>query len=118
MPDLVYQMVCVLGELPMYHELMTAEPLTHHRAAQLMAWTWEGGRRYGVQQAMAVCESSTEAFKSVTDAMLTDVLDSSLELPPPAAEESVHKPLDMGTDPPNPNINDDSRTKDEGSDQD
>ena len=54
LPDLLYQMVCALGELPMYHNLITSEPLTTHRAAQLMAWTWEAGRRYGLQQALAI----------------------------------------------------------------
>lgn len=71
LPDLVYQMVCALGELPIYHELITAEPLTTHRAAMLMAWTFEAGRRYGLQQALAIIDTTTTEFKTGTDAVPT-----------------------------------------------
>ena len=83
LPDLVYQMVCALGELPMYHELITAEPLTTHRAAKLMAWSWEGGRRYGLQQALAIIDTTTTEFKTGTDAVLTAALNATLDLPNP-----------------------------------
>lgn len=83
LPDLVYQMVCALGELPMYHELITAEPLTTHRAAMLMAWTFEAGRRYGLQQALAIIDTTTTEFKTGTDAVLTAALNATLDLPSP-----------------------------------
>ena len=83
LPDLVYQMVCALGELPMYHELITAEPLTTHRAAILMAWTFEAGRRYGLQQALAIIDTITTEFKTGTDAVLTAALNATLDLPSP-----------------------------------
>ena len=83
LPDLVYQMVCALGELPMYHELITAEPLTTHRAAILMAWTFEAGRRYGLQQALAIIDTTTTEFKTGTDAVLTAALNATLDLPSP-----------------------------------
>ena len=89
LPDLVYQMVCALGELPMYHELITAEPLTTHRAAMLMAWTFEAGRRYGLQQALAIIDTTTTEFKTGTDAVLTAALNATLDLPSPELE---HKP--------------------------
>jgi hypothetical protein len=89
LPDLVYQMVCVLGELPMYHETLTAEPITANSVARLMAWTWEGGRRYGVQQAMAILDTTTTEFKSGVDAVLNAALNGTLDLPSPEAE---HKP--------------------------
>ena len=89
LPDLVYQMVCALGELPMYHELITAEPLTTHRAAMLMAWTFEAGRRYGLQQALAIIDTTTTEFKTGTDAVLTAALNATLDLPSPEPE---HKP--------------------------
>jgi hypothetical protein len=83
LPDLVYQMVCALGELPMYHELITTEPLTTHRAAMLMAWTFEAGRRYGLQQALAIIDTTTTEFKTGTDAVLTAALNATLDLPSP-----------------------------------
>jgi hypothetical protein len=83
LPDLVYQMVCALGELPMYHETITAEPLTTHRAAMLMAWSWEGGRRYGIQQAMAILDNTVSDFKAGTDAILNSTLNATLDLPTP-----------------------------------
>jgi hypothetical protein len=89
LPDLVYQMVCALGELPMYHELITTEPLTTHRAAMLMAWTFEAGRRYGLQQALAIIDTTTTEFKTGTDAVLTAALNATLDLPSPELE---HKP--------------------------
>jgi hypothetical protein len=76
-------MVCALGELPMYHELITAEQVTTHRAAMLMAWTFEAGRRYGLQQALAIIDTTTTEFKTGTDAVLTAALNATLDLPSP-----------------------------------
>ena len=95
LPDLVYQMVCALGELPMYHELITAEPLTTHRAAMLMAWTFEAGRRYGLQQALAIIDTTTTEFKTGTDAVLTAALNATLDLPSP---ELPFKPISESPD--------------------
>ena len=81
LPDLVYEMVCALGELPMYHALITTEQLTTHRAARLMAWTWESGRRYGIQQAMVILDSTTDEFKKATGAILDTALNGILEIP-------------------------------------
>jgi hypothetical protein len=89
LPDLVYQMVCALGELPMFHDTITSEPLTTHRTAMLMAWSWEGGRRYGLQQSLAILDTTTTEFKTGTEAVLTAALNSALDLPSPEAE---HKP--------------------------
>ena len=89
LPDIVYLMVCALGELPMYHETLTAEPITANSVARLMAWTWEGGRRYGVQQAMAILDSTTTEFKSGVDAVLNAALNGTLDLPSPEPE---HRP--------------------------
>lgn len=83
LPDLLYQMVCALGELPMYHNLITSEPLTTHRAAQLMAWTWEAGRRYGIQQALAIADGTIDEFKANTGAVLCAALNGTLDLPAP-----------------------------------
>jgi len=89
LPDLVYQMLCALGELPMFHDTITSEPLTTHRAAMLMAWSWEGGRRYGLQQSLAILDTTTTEFKTGTEAVLTAALNGTLDLPSPEAE---HKP--------------------------
>ena len=89
LPDIVYQMVCALGELPMYHETLTTEPITANSVARLMAWAWEGGRRYGVQQSIAIVDSTTSEFKAGTDAVLTAALNATLDLPSPEPE---HKP--------------------------
>jgi hypothetical protein len=83
LPDLVYQMVCALSELPMFHMIITKEPLTTHRAAILMAWAFEGGRRYGLQQALAILDTTTTEFKTGTEALLITALDGTLELPAP-----------------------------------
>jgi hypothetical protein len=81
LPDLAYEMVCALGELPMFHETLTAEPLTTHRTATLMAWCWEGGRRYGLQQALAIFDNTNADFKAGTDAAMLAALNATLELP-------------------------------------
>jgi len=73
----------------MYHETLTAEPITANSVARLMAWTWEGGRRYGVQQAMAILDSTTTEFKSGVDAVLNAALNGTLDLPSPEPE---HRP--------------------------
>jgi len=83
LPDMVYQMVCALGELPMFHDTITSEPLTTHRTAMLMAWSWEGGRRYGLQQSLAILDTTTTEFKTGTEAVLTAALNSALDLPSP-----------------------------------
>jgi len=81
LPDLVYEMVCALGELPMFHETLTAEPMTTHRTATLMAWCWEGGRRYGLQQALAIFDNTNTDFKAGTDAAMLAALNATLDLP-------------------------------------
>ena len=86
MPDLVYQMVCALGELPMYHEIIISEPLTTNRAAILMAWCFEAGRRYGIQQAIAIIENTTADFVSGTNTVLNAALNFTLDLPAPVTE--------------------------------
>ena len=84
LPDLLYQMVCALGELPMYHNLMTSEPLGHApRGSTLMAWTWEAGRRYGIQQALAIADGTIDEFKANTGAVLCAALNGTLDLPAP-----------------------------------
>jgi hypothetical protein len=49
----------------------------------LMAWTFEGGRRYGLQQAIAILDTTTTEFKTGTDAVLTAALNATLDLPSP-----------------------------------
>jgi hypothetical protein len=83
LPDLVYQMVCALGELPMFdHTFMQTGPEAE-RTATLMAWTFEAGRRYGLQQALAIIDTTTTEFKTGTDAVLTAALNATLDLPTP-----------------------------------
>ena len=101
LPDLVYQMVCALGELPMFHDTITSEPLTTHRAAMLMAWSWEGGRRYGLQQSLAILDTTTTEFKTGTEAVLTAALNSALDLPSP---ELPFKPSSESPDGAAPSI--------------
>ena len=99
LPDLLYQMVCALGELPMYHNLITSEPLTTHRAAQLMAWTWEAGRRYGVLQSTAVFDSTILEYREAVDATLDATLNAPLDLPSLEAARGAHEPVPISEQP-------------------
>lgn len=99
LPDIVYEMVCALGELPMFHETITAEPLTTHRAAILMAWCWEAGRRYGIRQALAILDNTVGDFKAQTDAVLAAALNATLDLPSPESATDAGK-LPPGSERP------------------
>ena len=116
LPDLVYQMVCALGELPMYHELITAEPLTTHRAAMLMAWTFEAGRRYGLQQALAIIDTTNTEFKTGTDAVLTAALNATLALPSPELPFKPSSESPDGAAPSTIGANGEERTTEETDD--
>lgn len=83
LPDLVYQMLCALRELPMFIETNKLVAVSDDATGRLMAWSFEAGRRYGVQQAIAILETTTNEFKTGTDAVLTAALNSSLDLPSP-----------------------------------
>ena len=110
LPDLVYEMVTALGELPMYHHTLTTEPFSATHAATLMAWTWESGRRYGIQQALAIIECTTREFANGTTAALTQVLDSALDLPAAPTRDPIAANGD-GTDRPGPTlVTDDARS--------
>ncbi len=110
LPDLVYHMVCALGELPMYHELITAEPLTTYRAAMLMAWTFEAGRRYGLQQALAIVEATTDEYKDATLGILTTALNAPLDLPAPELPFAPGSERPEDTAPSTPAANGDARS--------
>ena len=116
LPDLLYQMVCALGELPMYHNLITSEPLTTHRAAQLMAWTFEAGRRYGLQQALAIIDTTTTEFKTGTDAVLTAALNATLDLPSPELPFKPSSESPDGAAPSTIGANGEERTTEETDD--
>ena len=116
LPDLLYQMVCALGELPMYHNLITSEPLTTHRAAQLMAWTWEAGRRYGIQQALAIADGTIDEFKANTGAVLTAALNATLDLPSPELPSKPSSESPDGAAPSTIGANDEERTTEETDD--
>ena len=110
LPDLVYEMVTALGELPMYHHTLTSEPFSATHAATLMAWTWESGRRYGIQQALAIIECTTREFANGTTAALTQVLDSALDLPAAPTRDPIAANGD-GTDRQGPTlVTDDARS--------
>lgn len=117
LPDLVYEMLCALGELPMYHETMTAEPFTASRAATLMAWTWESGRRYGIQQAISIVECTTGEFVAGTNAALNQVLDSALDMQTPPGASTTARPEAKQAQPGPTLVPGDERSTDEGRDE-
>lgn len=83
MPDLTHEMVCALNELPMFNNLVSVDKVTILRAAMLMAWSFEAGRRYGLQQALAIIETTTDEYKAATLGILATALNAPLDLPTP-----------------------------------
>lgn len=94
LPDLLNEMKATLAELPMFNDLVESSPLTSNHVAQLMAWTWEAGRRYGVQQGMVVIESSMNDYIVSLNAILDAALNGTLDLP------SVEKKMTPGSESP------------------
>ena len=103
LPDLVFEMLTALGDLPMYHHTLTTEPVTSQSVARLMAWAWEAGRRYGVQQTIAIVDSTTREFATGTIAALTTVLDCALDVPAAEAQDPTAKDGE-GTARPGPTL--------------
>ena len=108
LPDLEYEMRVNLNELPMYNHLASSLDAGYDIPAKLMTWAWEAGRRYGVQQAMAVADSTIDDFKAATNAVLDRVLNGTLDLPPAEATippgtvipfQPITGPVDDASDP-------------------
>lgn len=83
LPDLTYEMACLLEELPMYAEYAKTDNHERIVAARAFAWAWEAGRRYGVSQAAAVFSGSIIEYANYTNGILDQVQDLALELPQP-----------------------------------
>lgn len=83
LPELTYEMACVLEELPMYAEYSKKDNHERIVAARAFAWAWEAGRRYGVSQAAAVFSGTIIEYANNTNGILDQVLDLALELPQP-----------------------------------
>lgn len=92
LPDLIYLMVCALAELPMYDKTLKGSSADPMQVATLMAWAWEAGRRYGLNQALAVFYSTVGEYKDGTEAILTAVLNATLDLPSP---ETTQPPAEI-----------------------
>ncbi len=82
-PDLEDLMLKALEQLPLLNEGLSSSMAEGECAAKEMAWAWEAGRRYGVLQAIAVCDSTVQDFANGTTTALDAVLNSTMELPPP-----------------------------------
>jgi len=83
LPDIEYAMVCAMCDLPMFSEIVEKEPLTTHRAATLMAWAWEAGRRFGIGQAIEIWETSKEQVTTYSEIAVDDALNAPLDLTAP-----------------------------------
>jgi len=83
LPDIAHEFACVLKELPMYDTAFTADEPEGERTARIMAWTWEAGRRYGMQQGIAVTEACLTEFATNLQAILVTALNATLDLPTP-----------------------------------
>lgn len=97
-PDLEDLMLKALEQLPLLNEGLSSSMAEGECAAKEMAWAWEAGRRYGVKQSIAVCDSTVADFASGTITALEAVLNTTMELPPlelplqPAAESNREYP--------------------------
>ena len=94
LPDLLHLMETVLDDLPMFHEATRDREHAPSAYAQVMAWSWEGGRRYGMLQAMSILETTTAEFAAGTLNVLNAALNSTLELPSPEL------PFSLGSESP------------------
>jgi hypothetical protein len=83
LPDLVNEMKLVLALLPMYKQEAFSIRADEMPPDRLMAWTWEAGRRYGVQQAIAIIDSCSTEFREGVCSVLGQALDGNLDLPSP-----------------------------------
>ena len=82
-PDTETLMQKALTDLPMFAEEAIGITSGLDSMARLLSWAWEAGRRYGVLQAIAVCDSTVADFASGTITALDAVLNATMELPPP-----------------------------------
>ena len=81
LPDLVYEMRMALSELPMFNHTAEQYSLSYEGTAQLMAWTWEAGRRYAFIEAIAVFEATSNELHAAVMEALSNARDRNLELP-------------------------------------
>ena len=110
LPDLLHHMAAVLEELPMFRDQADGEKVTARGAPLLMAWCWEAGRRYGLQQAMAIFENTSTDFKAGTQATMESAMDGPLRLPSPEAAAGASE-ISRANDRPGPTlVKDDGRS--------
>ena len=83
MPDLQYEMSVALTELPGLATHWESGGDGRKITAAIMAITWEAGRRYGIIQAGAVFDSTSNDYIEGTHKVFESTLDSTLELPTP-----------------------------------
>ena len=82
-PDTETLMQKALTDLPMFAEEAIGITSGLDSMARLISWAWEAGRRYGIKQSIAVCDSTVADFASGTITALEAVLNTTMELPPP-----------------------------------
>ena len=95
LPDLVFLMLCALAELPMYDKTLRDSSADSVQVAPLMAWAWEAGRRYALNQALAIFDSTANEYKDGTEAILTTLLNSTLDLSSPGATPGLPSAADL-----------------------
>ena len=105
LPDLNTVMTLAFAELPglaTHNPHPDADPLEMGMA---LAIVWEAGRRYGLQQAMAIFDNTSADYLTGTGQALQFALDSTLDLPAPEL------PLQLGEAIPFPYTNAGDPTK-------
>lgn len=83
MPDLVHEMCCAINELPGLNVLSSKPDSPPNAEGVMCAIVWEAGRRYGIQQAMAIFDNTSADFVEGSGKALQFALDSALDLPAP-----------------------------------
>lgn len=91
LPDITYEMTCVMGELPMYIETSREVQGNIEPVSRLLAWAWEGGRRYGMIESISVFDALAAEFMQQTAEVLERTRDRNLSLPATAMEEAPAK---------------------------
>jgi hypothetical protein len=102
LPDLQYEFACALAELPGLNSMSATPDKPDSREARLATTCWEAGRRYGLMEAIAVCNGTLSTARDFTQATLEATRDRSLEGDPP---------FDTGKDSASPTADDDHPKK-------
>lgn len=79
LPDLAYELQCALAELPGFAEHTRIKGTPCESEVKITTWAWEAGRRYGLMEAIAVCNGTFNAAHGFTTATLEATRDRRLD---------------------------------------